>query len=872
MNNTPKFWTRLFEWLCDDSFFEELQGDLEERYFINQEKFGDQKAKAVYRKEVLKMVRPSVLKLKNKLPGLFNVSLLRIHLILSLRNLKRNKVYSTINILGLGAALSVCMFIVNMVLTGLSEDHQHPENDRFYRILTQESKRSGFQINSATNPTPLIEILKTDLPEIEIMSIVAFGPTYKFDWGNEGLPASSILVDDNFFELFNFEILEGNPSGLFDDLNSIVITEEIARKVFPDKSAIGKTTLDGKVIKAVIENPKTVSHLDFQALGYLPSEKLNRESVSSDLRNWEPASGEFIYFRLNDQLTQSQLDAKLLGISKSIKAVPETKNRSFIFSSQLVKDITFGKFITFDYTYVVSKSLLFPILLLGLIILLIAVFNYTNLSIARGIQRTKEIGIRKINGSTELQIVGQFLTETVLFSAFAFVLALISYRFFAMTFSSVLEEISGVFAETLDTKLVFSFFIFSLLIGIVVGILPALHFARINPLDAVKAKLLKNRLSVPTLRKVLTGSQLTISMLAVLLMAFGNNIYQQVLRSDLGFNYEGVVTFKTHEIDTDVLQNELSKITSIKAFSLSSFTPGVDHNTSNKAYYPNSRDTIIIYKALADYNISAVYDLKILKGNQPEKLTKTSDQILVNPLFLQRLQIPIDSAINHEVLLSGYRGQPAELKYIGGVMDDFVRNALESYKIPFVIELADKDAKMNIISIDIDSKNLNETLEEVNEVYSTLSTKSTFEPIFTEDEIKNSYALLTGIIKTIWFLGICVILIAVLGQLGMALYNAERRTKEIGIRKVLGASRAQLLKLLLGGTLQTLVIALLISAPLAYSIIGSLLMLEISVDTHISLIAGIEGVLGLTGLVVGVILLQTLRTARLNPSVSLRNE
>ncbi|OEJ99548.1 FtsX-like permease family protein [Roseivirga misakiensis] len=872
MNNTPKFWTRLFEWLCDDSFFEELQGDLEERYFINQEKFGAQKAKAAYRKEVLKMVRPSVLKLKNKLPGLFNVSLFRIHLILSLRNLKRNKVYSTINILGLGAALSVCLLIVNMVLTGLLEDHQHPENDRFYRITTTQTYSNGVKNRSATNPKPLERILKSELPEIELMALVDFGPNFKFDWGNAGFETNSILVDPTFFKLFDFKVLEGNPNNLFEDLNSIVITSEVAEQIFSDESAIGKTTLDGKVVKAVIENPKAVSHMDFQTIASRDINKLSDFKDKSSPADWEAFDGYFIYIRANDQFKKSEIDLKLREISNRVNSFDNIGDRSFLFSSQRVRDVTFGDFFMFDFGMVVNRNWLYTMLILGAIILGVAIFNYTNLAVARGIQRTKEIGIRKINGSTEFQIVSQFLTETVLLAILAFGIGLVSYNLFASTFVSTLEGVSGIFTESLSPKLILWFLFFTVLIGLIAGILPALHFARIKPLDAIKSKLLGNRLSVPKLRKVLTGIQLTISMLSILLMTIGNDVYKQVLSSDLGFDYESVVTFNTYEVDTEILLNSLSKISTIEEISRSDFTPGVEHNGLMKAFMGKTIDTVPIYVGTANYAFGNLYEPKMLRGELPQTLEKTSDHILVNPLFLQRLNIPLDSALGQKIYLKSSGGQSVQTKYIAGVMDSFVRNAMESYGVPFVIELSEENEELNTISLKIDFENLSTTLDQVNKIYSDLSTKSTFEPKFLDDQIENSYYELLGIIKTIWFLGIVIILIAILGQLGITLYDAESRTKEIGIRKVLGAGPIHLLKLLLGGTLKTLLIALVISTPLAFLFIGNGIMVNISVQTHISIFAAIEGFLGLSTLVIGVILLQTLRTARLNPSESLRNE
>ncbi len=870
-SSTPKFWTRLFRWLCNDSFYEELQGDLEERFFINQDVHGTKKAKATYRKEVIKMVRPSVLKLKDRIPVVFQVSLLKIHLILSLRNIRRNKVFSAINILGLGAALSVCLFLVNMLYTGLTHDNQHPHKDRLYRITTTQKYPTGGYFESASIPLRLEEYLNKGIPEFELSAVVSNGPSFMFPFGNESFRAYSILADSSFFELFSFKVIEGNPKSIFDDLNSIVITQEVAQKVFPNQSALGKKAINGSVVKAVIENPRTVSHMDFQVIG---NRKINTLAINKQenigVEDWQIAYGSYYYARLTESASKKQLDEKLAKLSIQVNEKPKSSDLTFSFESQLVSKITFGDFKQFDFGYTIHRRALYIISLLGIIMLAIASFNYTNLSIARAIQRTKEISIRKINGSTKAQIIGQFLIETMLFSVSSLGIALMGYLFFSTVFSTVLEELSGLFSQSLNASLLFWFFILSIGIGLFAGFLPALYFAKISPLKGIKARIKSQTLSVLRLRKLLTGFQLTVSMLCVLTMALGNDLYRQILNADMGFDYEGLVTFKTNEIDPELLKNELAQVPSINALSLTGFVPGVDHNELQ--IVSHALDTIRTYKAFAHYDFGEVYNPTMLRGNNPKKLPRTSNQILVNPLFLQRMNIPLEDALGMSVSFIGKNGEPDQTKYIGGVLSDFVRNALEQYKVPFVIELLDQHPKMNIVTIAINNQDFNSTLSQVQTIYETHSTDSSFKPKFVDDQIEHSYAEFAGIMKAVWFLGISIISISVLGQLGIALYNAESRVKEIGIRKVLGAAVSHILKLLLKGTLSTLIIAFFIAAPLAYLLVGNTIMTLISIDSHISLLAAAQGFLGLTIVLIGVIVTQTWRTVRLNPSESLKSE
>lgn len=871
-SNPPKFWTRLFKRLCNESFYEELQGDLEERYFMNQASYGHKKAKSVYRKEVLKMVRPSVLKLKDRLPTLFQVSLFKIHFILSLRNLKRNKVFSAVNILGLGAALSVCLFLVNMLYTGFTQDNQHPHRDRLYRITTTQLYASGGYLASASSPRQLESILLSSLPEIEMSATIENGPWIDFPFGNEPYKAQSIFVDSTFFRLFNFKTLEGNAFGIFDDLNSIAVTQEIAQKIFPNESAIGKETSNGAVIKAVIENPLNISHMDFQVIGNRGANVLSENKKKAENEEWEIANGHYYYIRLNEEVSREQLDEKLESLTLEVNKKPKAKDKTFFFESQLVSGITFGDFRWLDFNYTLSRDILYKIIVLGVVMLMVASFNYTNLSIARAIQRTKEVGIRKINGSSKHQIVSQFLVETVLFSVLAMGIAFMSFHLISSTFYTVLEELSGLFTQSLSMELIFWFFVLSIVIGLLAGLLPALYFAKISPLSAINARVKSRSLSVINLRKFVTGFQLTISMLCVLIMTIGSDLYKQVLSTDMGFHHKGLVTFKISDVAPNLIQNELAQIPTIKSHTLTGFVPGVDHDVLQRVVSTQNLDTILTYKGFASYDFDKVYQPKMLNTTSPQGFDPRPGQILVNPSVLQQLQIPLDSALGKTVMFVDLKSQSSEPRYIAGVMDHFVRNAIELSPAPFIIELIEEHPKMNIITLAVDSEDLSATLAQVETIFQNYNPTGTFEPKFVDDQIENSYTEFLGLLKAFGFIGVSIVFISILGQLGIALYTVETKVKEIGIRKVLGAAIPQILKLFLKGTTLTLTLSFLIAAPIAFLLVGNVILPIITVDSYISLFATAKGFLGLSVLVMGIIVAQTWRTARLNPSESLRSE
>jgi hypothetical protein len=278
---TPKFFNRLFRWFCDRELYEELQGDLEEKYFENIESQGLKRAKNTYIKEVLLLIRPSVVARPKKLQKLFMSSLIKINLKLAVRNMVKNKAFSLINIFGLALALCVSMFIANMLYTGYQFDSQHEDKDRIYRILNTVTHQDGKVDDFASMPYRAVEELRSDIPDFEAVAHVKKNPGVSFKLNKEEVQISGLQVDRSFFDIFDFEVIKGNPLSIFDDINSIIITEDIANRYFPGEDAIGKQTTKGLIVKAIIKSPKLRSHIRFESLSRLesPESGINTFSV-----------------------------------------------------------------------------------------------------------------------------------------------------------------------------------------------------------------------------------------------------------------------------------------------------------------------------------------------------------------------------------------------------------------------------------------------------------------------------------------------------------------------------------------------------------------------------------------------------------------
>ena len=305
-NHLPKFWTKLFKWLCNDSLFEELQGDLEERFYINTKEKGLKKAKHQYKKEVIKMIRPSVL--KSALPkSAFRLSIFKMHWTLSVRSLRKNKVFSLVTTLGFAAAISISLFLINLIYSGYSLDQQHNNIDRIYRIATKATVQGETNIFAST-PFELKDKVAEEIPGFELLTHMNRTLSISFQRNDYPITLNGIYVDDNFFEIFNFSVISGNLSDIFKDRNSVIITEESAQKLFAGQNPIGQITNQGQIVRAVIESPKNKSHIKFEAIA-------NITSLALPAEDWQYRDRNYLYGLISKNIDVEALDARLTRFS-----------------------------------------------------------------------------------------------------------------------------------------------------------------------------------------------------------------------------------------------------------------------------------------------------------------------------------------------------------------------------------------------------------------------------------------------------------------------------------------------------------------------------------------------------------------------------
>ena len=855
---TPRFWTRLLKFFCKESFHEELQGDLEEKFYANIESKGLRKAKSIYRKEVIKMLRPSVVKSIKSNSRLYNLSLFKIHWVLSVRSFKKNRVFSLVTTLGFAAAISISLFLINIIYSGYSLDRQHNDPKGIYRVATVETENGEIK-KFASSPFELKEKITDNVPGFELLTHVNRTLATSFQIGGSAINLNGVYVDENFFKIFNFPSIKGNPADMFKDRNSIIITDEAAQKLFNGQNPIGQVTNQGQVVRAVVASPKNKSHIPFEVIG-------NIDSFSPDLKNGDYKSRNYLYGRIAENVTPKTLESRLESIPTRTNDDLDDVQREHSFFLQSIDGIMFKDGVFNEIGSSVGREGLIMFVSLTLVLIAMACFNYTNLSMARALQRTREVGIRKVAGSTRRQIIGQFLIETFLFSSMGFLVGLSIYVYYSNRISDV---IPFPFLEITDYNIIFLFIGFSIITSLTAGIFPALFFAKISPLALFNKQLSKGKISLQGIRKLLVGFQLTVSMFMIVLLSLIIDQNQSLRNSPMGIESDQLLVVSSTPETVDLLRQGFEKISGVSSSTVVSSLPVVDFPVYLNLYMEGIADSLATRFIQVDADFDKVFQPKLKSGSffSPQLGQQDYQEIVVSSALLEKMGISENEALGTLLSSSAHNYQ------IIGVLDQTISaNPLIKQDESLLLINSSRPMQYARLVLRLEGKDLTHTLNQIQTEWEAIFIDGSFQATFLNSEIDSTFGNLLNAIRIITFISGCIILISMLGQLGMALFNAQSRMKEIGIRKVMGAAMGRIIGLILKSTTITIIIAAFIATPIAYVVFKYAVAADVRTPLEITPWLLLKGVLVLTLLVVGVVVSQTWKVASANPTQSLRNE
>ena len=885
MNNPPRLFLKFFRWYCHPRLVKPIEGDLMELYEERVQELGKKKADKLFIKDTLLLFRKDIIKPSEGSTKLNCYGMFKNYFKVGIRNILKYKLFSFINVFGLAVAMSVCMLIILMMADQKSYDQFHEKRDRIYRILGTPEKAS---VPYATTPHPLGEALAKDYPIGEAVVSLRSGLGGDATFENKTTDLRGYFAESNVFELLDFPLIEGDKNTVLIDPNSLVITSSKAYQLFNTESPVGKHVqfsdrglhimdLDGDqppvdwgvfTITGVIDDSSFKSHLKFDAFASASTlPQLYNEKKLSDLtQKWESYFSNYTFILLKEDETQEQLDESLAQLSEqkyaSIKGFEE-----FIFTSQSLKNITPGDIINNEPFFRLPLLGYYILGGLALIIMVMACLNYTNLTIARSLSRMKEIGVRKVNGASRGSLIFQFLIESIITVFFALGLALLMLyitkeAFMDLWFNQYLNF------DLQSSPLVLAIFVaFAFMIGIFAGIYPSLFLSKKLPVNA-----LKNIATTPgkwSLYKVLNVSQFVVSLLFIVTSIVIYNQFKHYVNFEYGFNAENIVNIPLQSNDYELVKTEFESIPGVVKVSACEYIPATGTTDIINFIDPsNEEEPITLLQMKVNENFLSNIEVEIIAGRGIPSSGETDKFIVINEAALPKLGYENPQEALGQIWNS--KGRNGERQIIG-VVEDFRNTLLINGDEVRPTALTNDPSDFNFLNVRIEKGNPTTALMELGKRWQQIDPKHEFKYEFFENELANTNMFIFDIVSIIGYLSFSAIIIACLGMLGMATYTTERKTKEVGIRKVLGVKELMLVVILSKGFLKLLAISIIIAAPLSYFINSIWLdYLPNRVDFGFGTVLIGSVIILILGLIT--IGSQTLRAARQNPVNSLKDE
>lgn len=813
--------------------------------------------------------------------------MLKNYILIAWRNLLRNKSFSLINILGLAVSMSVCLLIIMVIVDQYSFDKFHSKKDRIYRIHTTRYQENNGE--SASSALPLAEKLKSEYPIIEEAAAINKEIGGDVIYEDKFATGGGYFADGNLLKILDFTFKEGDPKTALEKPYSLVISSEMAEILFGNESALGKTVgFHDKDFKATdieegnietdfgyftitgVLNPNPgKTHLPFKLLASLSTmASLPEGSVHfTGEEDWDNVWTNYTYVLLKEGQSKAALQANLDDISEKIYG-PKYENKHS-FKAMHLAEITPVGFIGNTTHVSVPKVVLLILGILCLIVMFSACLNYTNMSVARALTRVKEVGIRKVSGANRKQIFAQFITEAVVVSlcslVFAFLMLQILERgFYGLTFNQYLK-IS--FQQSIPVFLIF--IAFSILVGIVAGLLPAMYVSKLNPIN------LFNKLSGVKLfrrmgiRNGLMVVQFSISLIFIISVVLIQSQSRHILNFDYGFDKDNIVTVKLFNSENyPRFAQAIASNPSVIEVGATSLIPAGGWNFGTEVVNPdNPLDSIS--SNFFDINASAsdVLNLEFVAGNNlPEE--GSEHLILINEMAAKNFNFSSSQeAVGKQLVID--EGGDFKNVEVAGVVKDF--QFLSPDREMQSLVLRNRNSALGFALIKVSGENQAQTLAALESTWKEVNPNSKFSYKFLDEELLFIHQVLGDVISVIGLISFLAIFVSCLGLLGMATYTAQTRIKEIGIRKTLGSSIPEIIILLSKGFLMLLGIAILIAVPAAY-FINNLWLNFFASRVGIGIGAISIGVGAILLISVGIIFSQAYRAAIVNPIESLKNE
>jgi putative ABC transport system permease protein len=790
-------------------------------------------------------------------------TMLKNYFISAARSIKRYKLFTFLNVFGLSTGLACSILIFLWVQDERSYDKFNDDAPHLFRIVANVAGTPA-----AVTPPPIAPALKQQIPAVHsVTRVVPFSTTIAI--GNTKFDEKNVLyADSNFLEMFNFPLFKGNKSSVLSQPNGIVITAATATKYFGTTDAVGKiihvdNDINGNnyTVTGVLKNIPHNSHLQFDLL--LPIDFYNKSNAGV----WDNfAAYSYVRLKSNADISPAAL-AALARQTNAIYKVNNTSNTLGSFTFQPLTAIHLKSHLLLDVGGQGNSQHVTIFLLVAIFILLIACINFINLSTALGSQRAKEVGLRKTIGASRRQLVSQFMAESLVISVMSLILAIVIVWLLLPLFNQLTTK--SISIDLSNVKVLGGLFLLTLITGFVSGAYPAIFMASFKPVTVLKGAKLTGGQGF-SLRNALVVLQFAVSVILMVSTLIVNDQLNFILKRDIGFNKENLLYLPMPHVGDLQSNYQALQATLLQTPGISDYTV-IDHLPTNlttgtvdvKWVGKDPRQQTIFPHIGVDGRFIKTFGMHILAGRVfNEQVKDDADNYILNETAARVMGMTASTAIGKQISSNGHSGT------IIGVVKDFNFKPVQQPIEPLIIK---QTKRGGFIVLRTTTENTQAIINKLQTIFQKIYPNSPFSYDFVDQDLSRLYMSeqRMGVLFNIF--SVVSIIVSCLGLFGLATFATQRRVKEIGVRKVLGAKTIAIVVMLVKDFIKPVSLSLLIAFPIAWYAMSKWLTnyaYRIQISWWLFVIAAITATL----IAIFTISYQSIKAALTNPVKSLRNE
>lgn len=814
----------LLERFCHPDFLEEFRGDLEELHHLRMT--GRYPGIAAMRTffDGISLLRVHFRRQRTPVPFFLSPSMLRNYFIVAVRSLRRHVAFASINVIGLSLSMAVALILMLFIRQAGQKDEFHTNSDRTVRVYSDF--KAAFNRDNGlygTSPASLADLMETEVPGVEKVAHIREGFRGTLQYGDTGLPLRGLWADPAFFELFDFELASGDPATALAEPGSIVLSPTEARKFFGDEDPMGQTmSVVGNreyTVTGVLARDDYPTMFPLSALASY-STIASDPSISDFINRWYQS----IYMSFTFALLEE--DAVLEDVQERVRALIPTHfaefegNRLDDLIVQPLEEISLGVAMGNEMGTNLPREGAWFLLTLAAVILLTACFNYVGLTVSRSLKRAREVGVRKVFGAVRSHISSQFFIETIVVSSLSVLIAIVllqwlvpafnSFSFVSQTGLSLIIDWSG------DPGLYAVLVVFTLTVAAIAGFYPSLFLSRFRPADAVKGLAGVSGGSGSRLRKGLVVVQFTISLVFLVTAVVMVRQAQFMQQGDYGFNTSNVVNVRLFDVPFERFRDRISQSANVELVSGMSVIPAMGSRSDVWVSRPGAsdEDNVKAYQYAVEPDWVENLDLDLIAGRNvsADATYEESREVMVNETLLDKLDLGAPLGAIGQTFIMG----DSTRVFIKGVLKDFHADDLSNEIAPYVFFY--QPEMLSWANVRLVPSQLEAGMEDIRAAWLAMGHPRSVDMAEFETQLKENFVnlMIRDMYRLIGFIAFLAVTIACLGLLGIASFNVESRTREISIRKVLGADVRTLVVLLSREFIILIGVATVIALPLAW--------------------------------------------------------